>query len=847
MFIFRHPAVGSYYVNAINSNGQYYLPLGELFSLLRIHIEKSETGFGLYGTFPENSKYEIRPQELTIVSGRKTYKLEQSDVYIGDLDVFLTPEVFEACFGLRFSIYLNTMALVLQSDHPLPLETRQHRVRARNQINSHQSDMIDYPMLFPRERRAMGGGVVDYALGVSGNEEQQAFNYTFAGGVELFGGDLQGSVYGRHDVSGLSKNIANIRWRYVLDANPYLTSLQAGQVNTTGLHHRRIKGVALSNEPIMPRRIYDNYVLDGQTTPESEVELYVNNRLVAYTKADELGYYRFDYLLNYGTVRLSTRIYKPSGEIVVQENQLQVPYTFLPRGTIAYNFQGGKADNAFATMESPGGYAMHGDVAFGVANGLTTMLGVEYLSGEGTPHYYASLSARLFGQYLVNVDLVPGYFYRANTSVYFPSSRSVNTSFTGFEGQSFYNPRGVRHEAVVNVNMPFFIRSLQSGVRFGAEHQNFDFGSTTSGRIDAHIRINRLNLRLNYRERLWRTAESISSFGNGMTTAAVTYQVMRSPDIPTILRGVSVRVQADYHVQSMQLRNVGVQLSRSIARRGRLQINAQQSMYSGTTSIRATFNIDLNPLRASSQYVGKTGGYSDFQQNFTGSLLFDTNPNSIQTANRQQVGHGAVSVMAFVDENSNGRYDPGEKKVQLNNIQLDQGAVAVAGKDTILRLTQLQPYWEYNAMLRQGSISDPTLVPLYQAFSFVTDPNRFKRIEIPLYHSGMISGQVLLANDDDEQGIGAVRLILKDLKGEAVKTVRTFSDGSFLAMDIIPGTYHIEIDPIHLKLLDKFSNPHARTLTVKASAEGDFIEGIYFHLVDGPNDSELRHTDASGN
>lgn len=845
MFIFRHPAVGSYYINAIYANDQYYLPVGELFSLLCIHTEKTGTGFGLKGTFPGNSSYTIYPQGLVIVSSRTTHKLEKSDIYIGEMDLFLTPKVFEACFGLKFSIRLNTMGIVLESDHPLPVEERQHNMRARNELHKPQTGMADYPLLFPRERRVMGGGVVDYALGIGGNEQQRSFNYMLAGGVEVFGGDLQGSIHGRHGAGVLSQDISNVRWRYVPGENPYLTTLQAGQINSTGLHHHRITGIALSNEPIMPRRVYDTYIVDGTTTPESEVELYVNNRLVAYTQADELGYYRFEYLLNYGSVRLSTRIYKPSGEVVVQESQLQVPFNFLPRGTIAYNFQGGWASNIASLLESQGGYVMHGDLAYGVANGLTTMLGVEYLSVEGSPHYYASLSARLFSQYLLNVDLVPGYFYRANTSVYFPSSRSVNASITGFEGRSLYNPRGARHEAVVHLNMPFYIRSLQSVFRLGAEHQDFGFGSTTSGRIDASIRVNRMSLRLNYRERLWRTDESSGSFGNGMATAVVTYNVARSPGIASFLRGISFRAQADYHMQSMQLREVSLQVSRSVARRGRLQIYARQSLYSGVTSIRASLNIDLNPVRVSTQFAGRSSGYNDFQQNFSGSVLFDRSPNSIMAANRRQVGHGAVSVMAFIDENSNGRYDPGEQKVQLHNIQLDQGSVAIATEDTILRLTQLQPYWTYNAMLTPGSISDPMLVPLHPAFSFVSDPNRFKRLEIPLYRSGMLSGHVLMVNDETEQRLGGVRLILSDQNGEMVKTLRTFSDGSFFAMGVIPGTYRLEIDPVQLNFLDKYSNPEAKTLTVRALSDGDHVENLVFQLVDSPPDTDPRLPDVS--
>jgi hypothetical protein len=839
MFIFRHPVAGSYYVNAMQSKGQYYLPMGELFSLLGIHVEKGESAHSFIGAFPGNVQYEILPKHRTIVRGRESHRLEQSDFCIGDMDLFLLPDVFEAHFGLQFSINLNTMVISLHSDHPLPAEERQQRERARRGLQKQEPYGLDFPLIYPRNRRALGAGVVDYALAVSGNEQQQRFNYTVAGGIEFLGGDLQGNIFGNYGGKDFRNITSDVNWRYVIDDNLFLTTLQAGNINTTGLLRHRITGVAVSNEPIMPRRIYDNYIVDGTTTPESEVELYVNNRLYAYTKADELGYYRFDYLLSYGTVRLSTRIYKPSGQIIVRENQLQIPYTFLPKGTLAYNIQGGKTDNELTADNQQGEYTMHGGIAIGISNALTARAGAEYFSGGSEPYYYTGLSARLFRHYLLNVDVVPGYFYRTRASVYFASSRSMNASFTHFDGYSFYNVRGAGREASLNINMPFPIGSLQSGFRIGAEHLLFSNGSTTRGRVDFNIRINRLNLRMNYRERFLRSKENTGSYGDGLATVAATYGFMRTPVIPAVLRGISVRAQAEYNSQSRQVRNISLHLSRSIARRGRLQISARHSLRPGAVSIQATINIDLRPVRASTQYTGYPGGHNTFYQSFSGSLLFDAQPAKIMTSNRRQVGQSAVSVMAFVDANGNTRYDIGEYIVPLRNIQLDQGAITIAEKDSLLRLTQLQPYWRYNAKLVHGSIPNPLLVPLYTEFSFVTDPNRFKRIEIPLYRAGIIKGMVYLVNDEGEVGIGGLRLHLKGSEGESVTTLRTFSDGSFYAMGVLPGTYSIEIDPVHLGFLEQCSSPQTRVFEIRALAEGDFVDKLDFYLTKQPLEREI--------
>jgi len=83
----------------------------------------------------------------------------------------------------------------------------------------------------------------------------------------------------------------------------------------------------------------------------------------------------------------------------------------------------------------------------------------------------------------------------------------------------------------------------------------------------------RTNLRLNFRESIRSTSEDITNYDNSLATASVTYYLSRTPGLPVFIRGMFVRVQADYAVRSNELLRTGIQLSRSIPRRGRFQVN----------------------------------------------------------------------------------------------------------------------------------------------------------------------------------------------------------------------------------------------------------------------------------
>jgi hypothetical protein len=316
-----------------------------------------------------------------------------------------------------------------------------------------------------------------------------------------------------------------------------------------------------------------------------------------------------------------------------------------------------------------------------------------------------------------------------------------------------------------------------------------------------------------------------------MATGSVTCTFSRTPGIPVFVRGMFMRAQAMYDVHNNQMANAGLQFSRTVFRTGRFNVDLDRDLRFGATRVQVGLTLDLNAVRMTSNFTASNDYYA-FQQSFNGSAGLDASSGRLFASNREQVGRAAVSVLMFVDSNNNQKFDPGEKKVPARALRLRQSATMELDQDSILRITQLQNYWQYNAEIILSSLPNPNLVPLTTEFSFVADPNRYKRIEIPLYHTGVIEGTVMLQRDGKAEGLGGVRLLIKRTDRIHEETVRTFSDGGFYAMNLLPGEYSLAVDPAQLSILQAVSTPEAIKFSVKALAEGDYIEGLQFTVVE---------------
>ena len=104
------------------------------------------------------------------------------------------------------------------------------------------------------------------------------------------------------------------------------------------------------------------------------MELYVNNVLVDYKKADASGFFTFEVPLVYGNTSVKLQFYGPWGEERSKEKNISIPFNFLPVGEFEYRVSAGIVEDSLSSSFSRANFD------FGVTRFLTIGGGVEYLS-----------------------------------------------------------------------------------------------------------------------------------------------------------------------------------------------------------------------------------------------------------------------------------------------------------------------------------------------------------------------------------------------------------------------------------------------------------------------------------
>lgn len=835
---FRHRGIIGTVVISYYKDDQFFLPITELFSLFNIDHEVDGTTIkGDFGI--EQVPYVIDLENGVITFGDQKINITTDDFLIKELDFYLQSDLFNEAFGLDFTIDFNNLALQLTTEKELPAIQQAIRSQRRKLADKNRFQTQKYNLRYDRERPFIDGGFLDYNLSANLNPNRTGLNYNANVGLQVYGGDLQGQIFGNYS-DGFS-NVAtnNLRWRYMFRDQDWLTQLQIGQTTTDGFTQNRYTGIRLSNEPIEPRRLFDEYEIQGSTIPESEVELYLNNSLIDFATANELGNYRFLAPVTYGSTQLDLRIFGPTGQVIERSERIQVPFTFQPKGIFNYTVNAGQLDNAIIG-ETDQRYTAQGHGSFGITDWLTAKAGVEYYEGYHTnlPTFTSSLSSRILNNYIFTVEAANDIYYRGSFNVIYPNSASINFDYTDFiSSSSIYNNTNDDRRIVASAFYPFDFFGVPFNVRVSGFSRFRETSTVTTFRTDLNTRISNINLRVGYRDRLIDSFNPLETSPTATIQSSLTYNFSRNRNLPSFMRGVFLRAAMGYRPSTKNFETAELLISQNVLKTGRMQLSVGKNFIGDFNTLRFSLIFDLGGKARSSTTYNSIRGSNNLTQNIRGSVGYDPNYNNFIFTNRDQVGRAATAIQLYVDSNVNGKFDDEDEIIEENAVRVLRSGANSTLKNGVLYLTQMQPYYYYNMEMNKGAIQNPMLVPEFEQFGLITDPNRFKKVEIPFYMSGVIDGLVeRLRSDSSRSGIGGLKLRLSDSNGDFAKELRTFSDGSFYEWEVPPGTYELQVDAGNLQQLNSKSIPEKVEFEVDAVPEGDFVEGLSFLLV--PEDYE---------
>ena len=818
------PRIGSWEMPAIIKAQSAYLPIKDLFDVLQIKNSSSAGSDSIKGFFiNQKANYLFDKTNNRIVYEDKVFNLKPTDLIRFENILFLRSDYFGQIFGLECFFNFRSLSVTINTKLELPaIREMQLEQMRRNIIQLKGDKKAD--TIIKRKFSLFHVGMADWS--VINFKQSQGYNYTRVTtnvGAVVAGGET--TMYLNY-TSGQPFNLKQqyLRWRYVDNDNKAFKQLTAGNifVQTTASVYGSLTGIQVTNTPTTYRRSFGTYRLTNTTEPGWMVELYVNNVLVNYTKADASGYFTFDVPLVYGNTIIKLRFYGPWGEERSREQNVTIPFNFLPVNQFEYSLSAGIVDDEQKSKFS------RLNLNYGLGNRITIGGGMEYMSsvsaGKAMP--FINTSLRLGSKLLVSAEHTYGVRSKAIMSYRLPSSLQIEVNYTKYapgqtairSGKSVSN--NYLEDKKVVLFMPYRTKKFSGFSRLSYSQL------TVPG--------------LKYT-----TAELLlSGMTAGINTNLTTSAVYSDPAHPLVYsnlattfrlaKGVRLTPQVQYEYKANKISMLKCELEKNLWNRGFMVMGYENNMTYKTHNY--SLGVRYNFSFAQTSFSVSRNNYTTSSiQSARGSLMYNDFSNDVKFVDRSNVGRGGLVILPFLDFNCNGKRDAGEPKAAGLKLRINGGRLEHNKKDTTIIITGLEAYANYFIDMDKNSFDNIGWQMKKSTMNVVIEPNHFKLIEVPVAVVGEASGTVFSQDNKAIKGQGRIIVNFYNENSTLVGKTITESDGYFSYVGLTPGKYTAVIDKAQLEKLKMSSTPSKLDVTIRSSREGDIVDGLKFLISSNAN------------
>lgn len=408
-------------IDAVIKGNVVYLPITYLFDFLKIKNTPSPGFEYVEGFFiNKEASYRIDRLENNITYAGKSYDLDTDALIQTEYNLYLRADYYGKVFGLDCEFNFRSLSVTLNPRVELPVLREMRLAEMRKNINRLKGNIkVDttYGRIFPLHRFGTADWSVFSQQEIGGKKETR-MNLTL--GQIVAGGEATISLNYDSNKPIIGKQQHYI-WRRVNNDSKYVRQIMAGKIvsQATSSIFEPVIGLKLTNTPTTFRRSFGTYTLSDITEPGWVVELYVNNILVDYVKSDASGLFTFEVPLVYGNSLIMLKFYGPWGEERSSERNITIPYNFLPKNKLEYNFSAGMVEDTLSSRFS------RTSVNYGLTNKMTIGAGYEYLSSvtSGAMMPFVNTSFSLTSNLLMSIDYAHSVRTKASLSYRFPSTK----------------------------------------------------------------------------------------------------------------------------------------------------------------------------------------------------------------------------------------------------------------------------------------------------------------------------------------------------------------------------------------------------------------------------------------
>ena len=789
-----------------------YVNVEELFEKLGIYCVSENKENILKGFIEDQKKpYQIDFDVKQIKRGFRTVTSINGIIKVFGA-IYIETNIMNEAFGLNMLFNFRSLSIKLESDFELPFVKQARLKKMRQNLSNLTSNNVVIDTVVGRNYHLLSGLTVDWSLSLDhaqGRESSKMFSLGIGTEV-LYGAANIG--YNYYNQSSFDKRQLYYNWRWVDNENNFIKQAQVGKIGASSISYlgAPLLGVSFNNSPNTIRKARGTYTVSEYAAPNWTVELYINDTLVDYTVTDASGFYIFEIPIVYGYNNVTLKLYGPLGEERIEEREMNAPYAFMPVKVMEYKVSGGILEN---DNQSEFG---RGEVNYGVSRFITIGGGLEYLSSipELPLIPFVNMSFQPLSKMVINMEFVHNVRIKGVLNYNFGKSNYIEFEYSKYtEGQQVAI-NNTSEERKVRISLPFKLSKLRFNTKLS--YTQLVYGSFNINQLNTVISGSYKNFSVN--------ASLISNWNNEFkpftTSELVFSHRMRN--------GFIIRPTFRYDLSANKITSFRTEIEKRVAKIS-FSASYERNIHFGTNNASFNFKYDLPFGR-----IGFSSSYRNnrfnFSENAQGSLTWGAEGSKVKAGFNSAIGKGGVLFYPYLDINQNGKRDKGEQLVLLNNVRVTGGKAVISKKDSIIRVSDLNAFVNYNVSFSDDDLDNIALKFKHKTYQVLVDPNQYKKVEVPILVMGEISGVVHLTNEGGMTGQGRISIQIVNKKGVVVAETLSESDGYFSYLGLRPGAYKVRVDEKQLNIIGYKSSPPAHKFMIKPLVDGDIKEGLDFEI-----------------
>ena len=804
--------VGSIDINALIKKEKAYLSITELFDFLKIDNHVTAGFDSVRGTFlVPQAPYLVDARGNRIFYKEKLIELEPGALVSTGTNLYLRIDYFSRVFDLSGFFSFRSLSVLLTSSQELPIVREMRQALMRSNVRLLKGD-AKADTLVGRQPRFFSAGMADWSI-LTRQYVKDGYeaNGHLALGARLAGGETN-IVLNWSNREAFRERQQVYQWRWVNNEHAALRQVLAGKFYSQSIASifDPVVGLQVTNTPSAFRRSFGTYSLSNITEPGWLVELYVNDVLVNYAKADASGFFNFEVPLVYGNSAVKLRFYGPMGEERTREGNIIIPYNFLPLHELNYSVSAGVVEDSIASRFT------RAVVGYGLGRRITIGGGVEYLSAIRSNNKipFLNTALRLAPNLMIWGEWAYGVRTKGLLTYRRPSNLQVELNYIKYNRGQKAITYNYLEERNLMISLPLRTKGLAAFTRLTLNQKLLPHTRYTSGELLLSASTARLSVNLNTFT-LYNTPVDALVYSN----FSLNFR---------LLHGYTITPQVQYEWSRKQVSMIKTQVDKQFFKNGYLTLSYEKNFYYRMDNAGIGMRYDFS-FAQTYLYAGRSNHITQFIQSARGSLLYDHQTGYTNSSYRSSVGRGGIVLLPFLDLDCNGRRDAGEPRAVGLKARVREGTLQY-GSDTCIRITNLEPYVHYVVALDSNSFDNIAWRLAKKTYGIYTEANQFRLVEVPVAVVGEVSGKVTLAGSNGKKGVAQIKISVYRSDSVLVKNICTESDGYFSYLGLPPGTYTARIDPDQLNTLHLTAKIPVLPFGIRKSKDGDVAGGLEFEL-----------------